>query len=39
MENLYEIEAIRKIKWESHQIKFFIKWKGWPEKDNTWEPF
>lgn len=35
----YEIEDIRKKRIKKGQIQYLIKWKGWPEAANTWEPF
>ena len=34
----YEVEAILDKKQIRNQDYFFIKWKGYPESDNTWEP-
>jgi hypothetical protein len=34
----YEVEAIRDRKFVKGKPQYFIKWKGWAEKDNTWEP-
>lgn len=34
----YIIEDIIDFKFESGNEYFFIKWKGWPESENTWEP-
>ncbi|KAE8227636.1 hypothetical protein CF326_g7463 [Tilletia indica] len=38
----YEIEAVRDHKYVGkgarRQIHYLIKWKGYPESDNTWEP-
>ena len=33
----YEVEAIVAEKTVSKVSKYLIKWKGWPEDDNTWE--
>jgi len=35
---LYEVEAIREKKNENGRVFYFIKWLGWPEETNTWEP-
>ncbi|KAN0065103.1 hypothetical protein ACQY0O_001599 [Thecaphora frezii] len=37
----YEIEAIRDHREDKSNpgyLEYLIKWKGYPEKDNTWEP-
>ena len=35
---LYEVESIREKKIENGRAYYFIKWLGWPEETNTWEP-
>ncbi|KAL4511906.1 hypothetical protein ABPG72_012751 [Tetrahymena utriculariae] len=36
----YEVESIQKIRsFGKYDLRFYIKWKGWEENDNTWEPF
>ena len=37
-EKQYEIERIKAIKFENQKYYFFIKWKGYPESENSWEP-
>lgn len=38
-EEEYEIEAIRDHRGRPNgSIEYLIKWKGYPESDNTWEP-
>ncbi|CAJ1948688.1 unnamed protein product [Sphenostylis stenocarpa] len=37
-ENFYEVEAIRRKRVRKGQVQYFIKWIGWPETANTWEP-
>lgn len=37
-EDEYIIEKILDFKFESGKERFFIKWKGWPDSENTWEP-
>lgn len=32
------IEKILNFKFEGGTEYFFIKWKGWPDSENTWEP-
>ena len=40
VEGEYEIEQIRMIKvLNKYDLRFLVKWQGWPEEDNTWEPF
>ena len=35
---LYEVQAIREKKIVNGRDYYFIKWMGWPEGTNTWEP-
>ncbi|CDR88506.1 uncharacterized protein SPSC_04333 [Sporisorium scitamineum] len=41
-EDEFEVEAVRSHRplkgTESWNMEYLIKWKGWPESDNTWEP-
>ncbi|XP_013627065.1 PREDICTED: chromo domain-containing protein LHP1-like [Brassica oleracea var. oleracea] len=37
-EEFYEVEAIRHKRVHKGEVQYLIKWKGWPETDNTWEP-
>ncbi|XP_061359118.1 chromo domain protein LHP1-like [Gastrolobium bilobum] len=34
----YEVEAIRRKRIRKGKVQYFIKWRGWPEAANTWEP-
>lgn len=34
----YIIEKILDFKFDSGKEYFYIKWKGWPDSENTWEP-
>ncbi len=34
----YEVEAIRAHRYQRRKLQYLIKWKGYPESDNTWEP-
>src|SRR6266851_2907319 len=34
----YEVEAIRTHRYHRHKLQYLIKWKGYPESNNTWEP-
>jgi hypothetical protein len=36
--DLFEIEKIMGKKVERNAIYFLVKWKGYPNKNNTWEP-
>ncbi|KAK8937360.1 putative chromo domain-containing protein LHP1 [Platanthera zijinensis] len=38
-EGFYEIEDIRRKRVRKGEVQYLIKWRGWPETDNTWEPF
>lgn len=37
-EPLYIVEAVRQKKYVRGKPMYLIKWFGWPEKSNTWEP-
>ncbi|KAJ7961813.1 Chromo domain-containing protein LHP1 [Quillaja saponaria] len=37
-EGFYEIEAIRRKRVRKSVLQYLIKWRGWPEAANTWEP-
>ncbi|MCD7455958.1 La ribonucleoprotein [Datura stramonium] len=37
-EGFYEIEAVRRKRIRKGQVQYLIKWRGWPETANTWEP-
>lgn len=37
-EEEYVVEAIRDKKIEKGVVKYLIKWEGYPESDNNWEP-
>ena len=37
-ENEWEIEAITGHKGQGPQCQYLIKWKGYRDNDNTWEP-
>src|SRR6267142_3496264 len=39
-ENEYEVETIRKHRHfgKNKKLQYLLKWKGYPESDNTWEP-
>jgi hypothetical protein len=36
--DFFEVEAIKERKKEDGVIKYFVKWVGWDDTDNTWEP-
>ena len=35
--NEYNVEAIRGFRIYNRKIQFLIKWRGYPDVDNTWE--
>lgn len=37
-EGFYEIETIRRRRRRQGQLQYLVKWRGWPESANTWEP-
>lgn len=37
-EGFYEIESVRKKRIRKGEAQYLIKWRGWPETANTWEP-
>ncbi|KAK1401373.1 Chromo domain-containing protein [Heracleum sosnowskyi] len=38
-EGFYEIEHIRKKRVKQGEVQYLVKWRGWPESANTWEPY
>lgn len=40
MDSLFNVEAIREHRIHEKTLKaeFHLKWEGYPEEDNTWEP-
>eukprot|EP00250_Pteridium_aquilinum_P022677 c25542_g1_i1 orf=206-1849(+) len=38
-EGFYEVETVRRKRIRKGQVQYLIKWRGWPESANTWEPF
>ncbi|KAH7563016.1 reverse transcriptase [Bipolaris maydis] len=34
----YEVEEIKDLRKIGSQWKYLVKWQGWPESHNTWEP-
>jgi hypothetical protein len=37
--NLYYVEAIHGVKLRNGQKYYYVKWMGYPEFLNTWEPY
>ncbi|KAJ1411730.1 Chromo-like domain superfamily [Sesbania bispinosa] len=37
-DGFYEIETIRPKRVRKGEVQYLIKWRGWPETANTWEP-
>jgi hypothetical protein len=37
-EEQYEVEAVRAHRRHRRKLQYLIKWKGYPESDNIWEP-
>ncbi|XP_026388765.1 uncharacterized protein LOC113283648 [Papaver somniferum] len=37
-QGLYEVEDVRRKRVSKGQTQYLIKWLGWPESHNTWEP-
>ena len=37
-ENAFEVERIIKKRHQNGEVKYLVKWYGYDEKDNTWEP-
>ena len=38
-EEHYEVEAVLDSKRQGRDTKYLVKWEGYPEADNTWEPY
>jgi chromobox protein 1 len=39
MSTIYEVEAIRAVRTVKGKKEYFVKWEGYPESQNTWEPY
>ncbi|CAL4924512.1 unnamed protein product [Urochloa decumbens] len=37
-EGYFEIETIRRRRLRKGKVQYLVKWRGWPESANTWEP-
>ena len=37
-DNNYTVEEIKDLQKIGSQWKYLVKWQGWPESHNTWEP-
>ncbi|XP_055682263.1 chromobox protein homolog 1-like [Lutzomyia longipalpis] len=37
-ENEYQVESIRERRMKKGRVEYYIKWEGYPEEENTWEP-
>ncbi|KAL1802512.1 hypothetical protein DCAR_0934071 [Daucus carota subsp. sativus] len=37
-EGFFEIEHIRRKRVKKGEVQYLVKWRGWPESANTWEP-
>ncbi|KAK9056052.1 hypothetical protein SSX86_027139 [Deinandra increscens subsp. villosa] len=37
-QGFYEVESVRKKRCIKGNVQYLIKWVGWPEEANTWEP-
>ncbi|KAE9611147.1 putative chromatin remodeling & transcriptional activation CHROMO-DOMAIN family [Lupinus albus] len=35
---MYPVQAIRRKRIRKGQVQYLVKWLGWPESANTWEP-
>lgn len=38
MDNVFEVDRILNKKVVKGKVKYFIKWEGYPDDQNTWEP-
>lgn len=38
VEGAFEVEEVLGHKLVNHELRFFIKWKGYDQTHNTWEP-
>lgn len=38
-DDFYEVEDIRGMRKVGRRYEYLVKWRGYPESDNQWEPY
>lgn len=37
-DEVFEVEAIKGVREVDSGLEYYVKWKGYPDTENTWEP-